>query len=78
MQNYFSLPPDHDRAAVLRLVVVNTAFDGHPDYHFEAAQYARERAAAANADVQRTTAAIFVPVWFDEGKNVRTRGTFGV
>ena len=65
LQNYFSLKPGHDPAAVKRLVVVNTAFDGRPDYHFRAARDARNIAAGVNAEVQRASAAVFVPVWVD-------------
>ena len=41
-------------AAVKRLVFVNTAFDGRPDYHFRAARDARNLAATVNTDVQRS------------------------
>ena len=53
------------RATVKRLVIVNTAYDGRPDYHFRAARDARNLAAAVNADVQRASAPVFVPVWVD-------------
>ena len=71
LQNYFSLKPDHDRSAVKRLVIANTAFDGLPDVHFRAARDARNRATQINPDVQRESAAIFVPLWFDINSNVQ-------
>ena len=72
IQNYFSLPEDHDPTLVQRAVIVNTAFDGLPEYHFEAARDARNLATAVNSAVQRETAAIFVPLWFDIQNRVRT------
>ena len=53
-----------------RVVIVNTAYDGRPKHHFRAAQDARNRASTVNSAVQRDTAAIFVPVWFDRDENV--------
>ena len=70
-QDYFSLPPGHGVTLVKRAVIVNTAFDGLPDYHFMAARDARNRATTINSAVQRETAAIFVPLWVDVRNDVR-------
>ncbi|KAH9930400.1 uncharacterized protein BXZ73DRAFT_77854 [Epithele typhae] len=69
--NYFSLDSDHDRSKVTRALLINTAFDGRPDIHFRAARDARNLATLNNSAVQRETAAILVPLWFDPGDNVQ-------